>query len=276
MTKLTDLRNLETHFAFGRNWSSYAELIDDAKIEEAETGMVRLIPRNEFRGRSFLDIGCGSGLHSLVAVRLGSSSILACDIDPDSARTASEVLALHADDADWATRELSVFDLESQDIGTFDIVYSWGVLHHTGDMDAAIHAAAACVSPGGLFAFALYRRTWLDAFWRREKYWYANASLGKQKWARMVFDRAYRTAKFLTGKGNAADRGMDYWHDLHDWLGGYPYESILAPEVDEMMRSLNFTKERVLAHGRAIGVFGSGCDEYVYRAPVNPGVGRKP
>lgn len=272
MTTPTELRDLETHFAFGRNWSSYAELIDETKIEGAKTGLTKLISREEISGRSFLDIGCGSGLHSLAAARLGAKSILACDLDPDSVKTAREVLKRHAGKVNWAVREVSVFDLEPPETSNFDIVYSWGVLHHTGDMDTAIRAAVARVAPGGLFAFALYRRTWLDGFWRREKRWYANASPRQQNWARIIFDRTYRAAKLLTGKKGAADRGMDYWHDLHDWLGGYPYESILAPEVDEMMQSLEFTKVRVFARGRVIGIFGSGCDEYVYRAPKTPTV----
>ncbi len=271
MSKPAELRNLKTHFAFGRNWSSYAELIDESKIEAAKTGLTRLVPGDEIAGRSFLDIGCGSGLHALAAARLGANAILACDLDPESVRTAREVLTRHAGKAKWAVKEVSVFDLESPETGKFDIVYSWGVLHHTGDMDSAIRATANRVAPGGLFAIALYRRTWLDGFWRREKRWYANASPWQQNWARLLFDGMFRAVKMLTGKNPAADRGMDYWHDVHDWLGGYPYESILAPEVEELMQSLAFSKVRVIARGRDIGIFGSGCDEYVYRAPKHTG-----
>ena len=60
-------------------------------------------------------------------------------------------------------------------------------------------------------------------------------------------------------------RGMEYWHDLHDWLGGYPYEAILAPQVEAMMRKRGFKPERVFARPLELGLFGSGCDEYVYR-----------
>ncbi len=267
MSKTDELRDLETHFAFGRNWSSYAELIDEARIAAAEEGLVRLVPGNEIKGRRFLDIGCGSGLHALAAARLGADFVYGCDLDPASAETARDVLSRHADGANWSVSQTSVFNLDALEAGDFDIVYSWGVLHHTGDMEAAIRAAAAQVKPGGLFVFALYRRTWLDGFWRVEKRLYANASPRWQKSVRSLYDAAYRFAEFVTGRGAEIDRGMDYWHDLHDWLGGYPYESILAHEVDALMRSMNFEKVRVFARSRSIGLFGSGCDEYVYRAP---------
>ena len=58
---------------------------------------------------------------------------------------------------------------------------------------------------------------------------------------------------------------MDFYHDVHDWLGGYPYEAALAPEIDEHMVALGFNAERVFARSKPLGLFGSGCDEYVYR-----------
>src|SRR5881392_4052481 len=90
---LENLKNIETHFAFGKNWASYAGLIEEPQIEEAKKGLLRLIPADEFKGRSFLDIGCGSGLHALAAAQLGVSRIMAVDIDPDSVSTSSAVLS---------------------------------------------------------------------------------------------------------------------------------------------------------------------------------------
>ena len=79
-----DLKSVENHFAFGRNWKSYAEMIDEVKIAKAEDGLRALIPEAEFKGRTFLDIGCGSGLHALCAVRFGAARVQAIDIDSDS------------------------------------------------------------------------------------------------------------------------------------------------------------------------------------------------
>jgi 2-polyprenyl-6-hydroxyphenyl methylase/3-demethylubiquinone-9 3-methyltransferase len=60
-------------------------------------------------------------------------------------------------------------------------------------------------------------------------------------------------------------RGMDVAHDVHDRPGGYACESISAPEVDAVMRRLGFEHVRSLTTRVTIGLFGSGCDEYVYR-----------
>ena len=168
----TDLKRVETHFEFGKNWSSYSELIGQPQIDEAKKGLLKLLSADELREKSFLDIGCGSGLHALAAAQLGVSRIQAFDIDPDSVATTKAVLARHAVSVPWQAEQVSVFDLDPQRHGRFDVVYSWGVLHHTGDMNVAIEKAASLVAPGGMLVLALYRRTRLDRFWVREKRWY--------------------------------------------------------------------------------------------------------
>ena len=268
-----DLRDASSHFAFGDNWASYAALIDDEAIAESKKGLLKLIPRKEFQGRSFIDIGCGSGLHALAAAELGVSRIMAVDIDPVSVETTKAVLAKRDVQIPWQAENVSVFDLDPVRLGTFDIVYSWGVLHHTGDMWEAVRNAAALAAPSGLFAFALYRSTTIDPLWKIEKHWYAHASPFSQKLAQKVYITAYSAAHRLTGRGSFRElvdnyrsaRGMDFYHDVHDWLGGYPYEAALAPEIDKRMVSLGFKAERVFAQPMSTGLFGSGCDEYVYR-----------
>jgi 2-polyprenyl-6-hydroxyphenyl methylase/3-demethylubiquinone-9 3-methyltransferase len=268
-----NLRAVESHFRFGDNWASYASSIDEEAIAEAERGILRLIPREELAARNFLDIGCGSGIHALAAARLGAQRILAVDIDPRSVETARALLSAHAPLARWGAETISVFDLDPAEVGTFDVVYSWGVLHHTGDLDGAMRRAAALVAPGGLFAFALYRATYLDRFWVAEKRWYRSASPGAQRLAQSLYTGLFKAALAATGRSFAAyaakkktERGMDFAHDVRDWLGGYPYETIAPEEVERLMRELNFSEVRRFARKkRELGLFGSGCDEYVYR-----------
>lgn len=273
-----DLTRLETHFAFGQNWSDYADKIREDQIIEARSALLRLLGNEVLAGKRFLDIGCGSGLHSLAALQLGAAEVVATDIDPDSVNTTERVLRQFAPaGASYRVIQRSVFDLNVADLGSFDVTYSWGVLHHTGNMYEAIARAGAMTSPSGLFVFALYAKTWLCGFWTIEKRWYAAASAKRQECARRNYIRLLRIRLLIGGHGFAAykakyrsNRGMDFDHDVHDWLGGYPYESISNREVDDWMTSTGFQAERLFVSskgkilGRNVGFFGSGCDEYVY------------
>ncbi len=146
------------HFAFGQNWAAYAKIVTDKHIEQATKDLERLIPVSP--GRRFLDIGCGSGLHSIAALNLGAEEVLAVDIDSDSVETTRALLGKYAPAGKvYSVEKVSVFELDPKRIGLFDTVYSWGVLHHTGDMARAIRCAASLCRPGGFFVFALYRRT---------------------------------------------------------------------------------------------------------------------
>jgi 2-polyprenyl-6-hydroxyphenyl methylase/3-demethylubiquinone-9 3-methyltransferase len=266
------LKDASTHFAFGKNWASYAELIDQRQIDESKIALVKLIPAEQFRGRSFLDIGCGSGLHALAAAKLGVSRIMAVDIDADSVATSRALLSGKNVATPWQTEVVSVFDLDAQRLGTFDIVYSWGVLHHTGAMWEAVSKAASMVAPNGLLAIALYRKTHMDSFWKLEKRVYAHAPRMIQSIVRASYIAAYRLAIGMRGTSYRdfvanykLSRGMDFHHDVHDWLGGYPYETATAPEVDAKLTELGFKIERGFVRPISLGILGSGCDEYVYR-----------
>jgi len=258
-------------FRFGENWQSFVSTVDQDKILAAEEGLLRLLPRETIVGRSFLDIGCGSGLSALAACRLGARVVEAIDVDAQSVAAAEALLQKFAARGAWNVRQGSVFDLAPERLGTYDIVYSWGVLHHTGDLWQAMARAADMTAPRGRLAVALYRRTPLCGFWRFEKRLYAGAGPTSQRAARALYKTVFAAGLLATGRSlrrYAAEyrsaRGMDWHHDVHDWLGGYPYESTDPAAVEAFLRGRGFALERVIEHKAvAGGLFGSHCDEYV-------------
>lgn len=269
-----DLKRLETHYEFGKNWASFAETIDTQSIRSSEEGVLKLLTPGELAGKSFLDIGCGSGLHSLAASRLGVARLLSTDIDPNCIATAKGLIERYPAGIPWDTAEISVFEIAPEAFGRWDIVYSWGVLHHTGAMYEAIERASRMVKPGGLFVFALYRRTSavMDKFWTIEKRWYTNAKPAAKERANAVFTGLLRQRMRLSGTkfddyvaAYKKDRGAHYSHDVSDWLGGYPYEVISPDEVEALMAKLGFAAVRSIIDRRSFGLFGSGCDQFTYR-----------
>jgi 2-polyprenyl-6-hydroxyphenyl methylase/3-demethylubiquinone-9 3-methyltransferase len=266
-----NLLEVESHFSFGENWAHYAEKIDERRIEEAEKSLIRLVGRESIAGRTFLDIGCGSGLFSLAALRLGCQRLLAVDLDPNSVQTTRKTLERYAPPgANWDCQRISVFDLDPAKVGMFDIVYSWGVLHHTGAMYKAIEKASRMVKPEGMLTLALYGKTPFCGLWRIEKRIYSRSP----KWVQRAIEKVYSAvvAARLALKGESLkkrretyfqQRGMDMYHDTRDWLGGYPYESISPQEAMTFMHKLGLQPIRSFVCP-SIGLLGAGCDEYSF------------
>lgn len=278
MNTSKDLLAQESHFAFGKNWASYAKLITNAEIDIAASELQRLLG-GRLDGKRFLDIGCGSGLHSLAAIRLGAAEVVAIDIDPDSVETTQKVLRCHAPNESWRVLKVSVFDMDRKELGEFDVVYSWGVLHHTGNLQRALALAGGMVRSGGQLGIALYRRTLFCWFWKLEKRWYAHGSPRAQKAARAAYLMLFRLTfplRFRSYKRHVAEyqarRGMDFVHDIHDWMGGWPYESISSRQVDRLMLAHGFKPARLFPRPFfAVGIFGSGCNEYLYSKALGSG-----
>jgi 2-polyprenyl-3-methyl-5-hydroxy-6-metoxy-1,4-benzoquinol methylase len=198
------LRSVEFHFKFGENWRSFVDTLSEHSIAEAVHGLTRLFPQGELQGRRFLDVGCGSGLHMLAAQRLGAAQVVGIDLDAVSVETAQGLLSMHVRSGTFSVAVRSAFDLDPQRDGVYDIVYSWGVLHHTGDMWIAIRKAAAMVAPAGYLALALYRRTPLCEFWRAEKKIYANSPHFVQTAMRAIYKAIYLCGLMATGRNPAA------------------------------------------------------------------------
>jgi 2-polyprenyl-3-methyl-5-hydroxy-6-metoxy-1,4-benzoquinol methylase len=263
------LKEREAHFEFGKNWESFTDLLDQNRMALAEESLRRLV---DVKGKRVLDIGSGSGLFSLAALNLGAE-VLAVDIDEHSTAATTASLERYAPaTSKWAARQVSVFDLDPATHGQFDVVYSWGVLHHTGAMWEAIEAASRMVAPGGKFVLALYERTPLCGVWTVEKRLYSRAPRLLQRLAQAAYVATYSAGLLATGRNpikvvrETRARGMDTMHDVHDWLGGYPYESTSEKALTDFLSKLGFALEMnnpVRVH--AWGILGTGCSEYVYR-----------
>jgi cyclopropane fatty-acyl-phospholipid synthase-like methyltransferase len=263
------LLDRSSHFEFGENWKRYASSVDRDRIEHTIEATARLFPEG-LNGRSFLDIGSGSGVRAIAALEIGAASVRAVDIDENSAATTHDLLARFAKGKTWTVETASVFDLAGQ----YDVVFSWGVLHHTGDMWRAIEHAASLVKPGGLLAIAIYTRGPNYERWQAIKRFYSGAPKPVQK---MVF--ATYVAAFLPTWPSFAGRsplafvrnyqkqnhGMNFSHNVHDWLGGYPYEAATVGEIDAKLTGLGLKEVRTFAVDPGRGVWSAGCSEYVYR-----------
>ncbi|KWV59455.1 hypothetical protein AS156_30940 [Bradyrhizobium macuxiense] len=260
-----------SHFEFGENWKDYSKSIDKERINQAIAGIQKLFP-DGIDGQTFVDIGSGSGLHSLAALMLGAKSVTSIDIDENSVEATSKLLTAHAADKRWTAEVVSIFDAPNDMKGKFDIVYSWGVLHHTGDMWPAIEKASELVKSGGLFCIAIYAATRSERFWTSEKAFYARAPKSIQWIVRQVYMAAYLSAKLLVlqnpisyVRNYKSNRGMNFSHDAHDWLGGYPYEAARAEELHGRISALGFSEVRSFRLPYTMGVFGAGCHEFVFR-----------
>lgn len=266
--------NEQVRFGFGANWLGFVDELDETQIDTAVTALRELLGDGGVKGRRFLDVGCGSGLASLAAVRLGAREVVSFDYDPMSVE-ASERLRASAgiDPAEWRIERGSALDRAYvEGLGEFDIAYAWGVLHHTGEMWRAMDVVALSVATEGLLWLALYNdQGWRSGAWRRVKRRYNLSSPTARRLmvgTIMAFFESRSMLRAMVGghgprehlRGRRQGRGMAVRRDWIDWVGGYPFEVAKPDDVVSWARSLGFALERC----RTVGG-GWGCNEFLLR-----------
>jgi len=270
MTEATN-RDTRERYGFGKNWRSFLQHLDAQRIDIATTSMRDLLSVDDLAGLRFLDIGSGSGLFSLAAHRLGAD-VVSFDYDIDSVECTRSVQRDHGHGrGTWSVLQGSVLDPDFMaGLGEFDLVYSWGVLHHTGDMDTAISLAARRVRPGGRLVLAIYNdQGFRSRVWLAIKRFYCRGKLPQLLVECIFFPifLAYGAANDLLHlrwpgrfmKEYVANRGMSVIHDWRDWLGGLPFEVATPAGL------VNRPAEAGLATVRMRTTRGLGCNEFVYQ-----------
>ena len=249
-------------FTFGRNWSRFLRQFNATRLASAEQSLLDRLGCDSLKEKRFLDVGCGSGLFSLAAWRLGAR-VVSFDYDPQAVACAQFLREkVHADEQSWTILRGSALDADFlAGLGCFDIVYAWGVLHHTGDQWRALNHVMQITASGGILFVALYNdQGWISQYWAIVKQLY------NQVWfMRPVLLAIYAplyvglrgAARALRGPSRQ-ERGMSLWYDLIDWLGGWPFEVAAPEQVLTHVQAQGFQPLRVITVGRR-----HGCNEFV-------------
>jgi 2-polyprenyl-6-hydroxyphenyl methylase/3-demethylubiquinone-9 3-methyltransferase len=257
-------------FEFGHNWAEFSiRALTGDRVVQARSDFVELFDGLVLERKAFLDIGFGQGLSLLSAAALGAR-VVGCDIDPICAQVVRRNAHLFPEVSvgDIPLVAGSILDVETQakirafaDDG-FDIVHSWGTLHHTGDMESAIRVSADFVAPNGHLVISIYNRHWSSPIWRWIKWLYSCLpGVGKELLTISLYPIIWVAKLAITRQSpTRMERGMDFYYDVVDWVGGFPYQYAAAEEVQALLNKsgfecLRFRPPRVP----------TGCNEFVFK-----------
>jgi 2-polyprenyl-3-methyl-5-hydroxy-6-metoxy-1,4-benzoquinol methylase len=256
-------RSAALRFDFGQNWTRFSKALTPARIELARQSMVAMLGTSSLSGFRFLDAGCGSGLFSLCARQLGAE-VVSFDFDPYSVECTRHLRNQYSpDDVVWGVQQGSVLDLDFVcSLGHFDIVYSWGVLHHTDNMSQALANATQAVKKGGRLYISIYNdQGAISRYWWRVKRAYNRYPALRP--LIIAFHTPYlygARVVYRALSGKKLERGMSLWYDMIDWLGGYPFEVARPEHIVRFYRDRGFELLDMTTCGG-----NHGCNEFVFR-----------
>jgi 2-polyprenyl-3-methyl-5-hydroxy-6-metoxy-1,4-benzoquinol methylase len=277
----------ESPFPFGKNWARFLCSLGESRIQAAEESLRCLLGRVRLDGCRFLDAGSGSGLFSLAAYRLGAE-VTSFDVDLDSVACTQEVKRRFSGGCDrWRIVRGSLLDRNFlSSLGQFEIVYCWGVAHHTGDMWTAIANLSSIVPLDGVLVLAIYNdQLYVSRAWGGVKRIYQRLPAS----IRPCYVVVIGSAEFLKRLGvtlmacvlrlltlrnpfvplinwarESQSRGMHGWYDLVDWVGGWPFEVARPEDVFRFLRDRGFMLQEMTTS------VGHGCNEFVFMRTTNP------
>lgn len=274
MVKTSLIPETEVRFKFGKNWQAFLRTLNEIKIKEAEQSLLQDLKRDNLNGLRFLDIGCGSGLFSLAARRLGAI-VHSFDYDLQSVECAQFLKEKYfSQDKNWKIEQGSILDpLYLKKLGQFDIIYSWGVLHHTGNMNQAFENISQLLKSKGLLFISIYNDQGIQSkIWAAIKKIYNQAPFYLKPlifwpcamwlWKCRILWGTFRYAnpfKFLLNY-HQGNRGMSIYYDALDWVGGYPFEVAKPEQVFNFFHSKKYSLIFLKTCGGKMG-----CNEFVFQ-----------
>ena len=239
----------EITFSFGKNWQDLLKVIDEDSFNRSRKDLERWFSgRFDFNGKEVIDIGSGSGIHSFMLYSMKPAKLFSFDYDPNSVAATKSLWKKAGAPSDWTVQQGSVLDKNYMNtLGAYDLVYSWGVLHHTGSMWEAIKNASDLVKPGGYFLISIYQgvKTYDYDLALKKKYNKAGY-IGKKwlEWTKYIWPLMKQRIKWRKnpfGWNEKRMRGMDTYHDIVDWLGGLPYEVASDEQMINFLTPFGFT-----------------------------------
>jgi SAM-dependent methyltransferase len=256
-------------YGFGKNWTRFVEKsATPERVDVARRHILAFIGRDNLNGLDFLDIGCGSGIHSLAAYRAGVGKIRGFDYDENSVNATNIMRRSAGEPRNWTVERGDVLDdsyIES--LGKWNLVYSWGVLHHTGAVWKAIENASKTVASGGLFYIALYSEDVQPdpQFWLDIKQKYNQASEPRRRLMEWWYVWNYIMGRnplligrvFMRMLKHRFARGMSLFADIRDWLGGWPMEFTRDADVIKYLAARGFEQVNIKT--------GEACTEFLFR-----------